>query len=771
MSIPSKPKKLETLLGKVGRVVYKNITNEFKIFVLIRDLEKDIIISGSFPELIDGSDIEVHGTHKVHEKYGKQFSAASYTFTHGKDSRSICLYLQSIAKWLGPIRAKALADTFGNLIEDIIENHEERLLEVPGVGKSVATSLVESWSQNKDLKDIKIFLMGLGLSEKRTRKILSRYGVESQKVLTENPWLLIHESFAFNTCDSIAQKLSLPANSDLRYQYYILYQLKECLSSGHLYLNESEILTSFNEYNLKSAFPFNNLGLSLADIQPHLEGVVTEGFAIKEDTRYYDVQSFFYENESARLLTKLLKTPDTCKFEKINIEEYIHGYEVSEKITLSSDQADAIRYFMTEKALVVTGAPGTGKTTVLKAFVRIMIQSGLSFELLCPTGIATKKLEKTVGNEAYTIHRRLGYNGHEWSFNSDMKYETQVIVVDETSMVDMEVFYRLVSAITPKTKLVFVGDINQLPSVGAGNVLQELIQSKIIKTVILEKIHRQEETSDIIKVANQIKDGSTDLSLFRNDPKADIFFIENRKVDKIKEMIIDLAVLLKKKALTAVDGKDRHFQIISPRNSGPLSVEDLNQALQDKLNPLNERKEIHLDEGTLREGDRVIVRKNNYDFGIYNGDIGKVVQITPQHVVIELEEFEGSGIKIDVPIEIVGELLKLAYVITVHRSQGLEYPYVILPFVKQHGRNMLQRNLLYTAITRAKTKVILLGHRDAIVTAIQNDTIKKRNTLFGKRLNLWTTGTGTTLQQYFSKPESCRNSLRLFPLLSAEKKS
>ncbi len=503
-----------------------------------------------------------------------------------------------------------------------------------------------------------------------------------------------------------------------------------------------------------------------------MEGVIREGFVVKENERYYEVQSFFYENESARLLTKLMKTPDTCKFEKVDIEGYLREYEATEKITLSSDQSDAIRYFMTEKALVVTGAPGTGKTTVLKAFVRIMTQSRLSFELLCPTGIATKKLEKTVGNEAYTIHRRLGYNGHEWSFNSDMKYETQVVVVDETSMVDMEVFYRLISALTPKTKLVFVGDINQLPSVGAGNVLQELIQSKIIKTVILEKIHRQEETSDIIKVANQIKDGNTDLKLFKNDAKADIFFIENRNIEKIKEMIIDLAVLLKKKALTSDDGKDRHFQVISPRNSGPLSVEDLNKALQDKLNPpQGDNKEVHLDDGVLRTGDRVIVRKNNYNFGIYNGDIGKVTLITPQHVVIELEEFEGSGIKIDIPIEIVGDLLKLAYSVTAHRSQGLEYPYVILPFVKQHGRNMLQRNLLYTAITRAKTKVIILGHRDAIVTAIQNDTIKKRNTLLGKRINQWMDGTEITLRQFFSKPEDCRNSLRLFPLLSAERKS
>lgn len=1213
----TKSKKLETLTGKVGKVIFKNVTNEFKIFVLERTLEKSIIVSGSLPELIEGTELEVHGTHKFHEKYGKQFSAASYNFTYSKDSRSICLFLQSIAKWLGPIRAKALAETFGEDIEDIIENHEERLLEVPGIGKSVATSLIEAWVQNKDMKDIKIFLMGLGLSEKRIRRILHRYGIESQKVLTENPWLLIYESFAFNACDSIAQKLSLPATSPLRFQYFILYQLKECLSSGHLYLNEPDILEAFNQYNLTSTFPFNKIGVGLSDIKPHLEEILKEGFAIKEEDRYYEIQSFFYENESAKLLTKLIKTPDTCKFDKIDIEGYIKEYESSERITLSPDQSDAIRYFMTEKALVVTGAPGTGKTTVLKAFVRIMLQSGLSFELLCPTGIATKKLEKTVGNEAYTIHRRLGYNGHEWAFNNENKYETQVIVVDETSMVDMEVFYRLISAITSKTKLVFVGDINQLPSVGAGNVLQELIQSKIIKTVILAKIHRQEETSDIIKVANQIKDGNTDLSLFKNDAKADIFFIENRKVEKIKEMIIDLALLLKKKAITAEDGKNRHFQIISPRNSGPLSVEDLNQALQDKLNPLEDKKEINLDEGTLRVGDRVIIKKNNYDLSVYNGDIGKVVHITPQHVVIELEVFEGSGIKIDVPIEIVGDLLKLAYVITAHRcvskdslifskcglvpasdmhkddilytgvsenkekiidkfetkplkevtlhtkygyslktskdhpiligdgegtrfkemqdilvtdkvcifrkvipgkevkitfkntlttksrvssrqyprtqvnlpttltedlswmlgallgdgcytdlddgtveftdpidldlleemrrvwkdlglnvgehkkhgklnsvyvvsknfrdwllgiglryekaptktvpemffsasvecrsafirglfdidggadknrpscrfsstseklaegiqqillslgvlssksreklgcykllicgidvilfkerigffscrktailenslkdkvvkttntdiipfghtlalkvlscfkeqvrsrgikgkglhsdrkiggclrqviakkanmsyfllqrivrvakenkvvlpeifyevlsnnyffdsikekvetdlssplidfevenqhsfvangfvchnSQGLEYPYVILPFVKQHGRNMLQRNLLYTAITRAKTKVILLGHREAIVTAILNDTIKKRNTIFGKRLNLWMENSATTLQGYFSKPEDCRNSHRLFPLLSAEKKS
>jgi hypothetical protein len=342
-------------------------------------------------------------------------------------------------------------------------------------------------------------------------------------------------------------------------------------------------------------------------------------------------------------------------------------------------------------------------------------------------------------------------------------------VLVSNSMVDQEVFYRLVSALYTHTKLVFVGDNDQLPSVGPGRVLNELIQSGVIKTILLKDIFRQEEQSDIIKEAKKIRDGDIDLSLFKSDSKADIWFVRSQNIKELERTIIKLAKDLKDKIKK--DNLKKTFQIITPRNSGPLSVDTLNIALQESLNPKKEGdREIHIGLGVIRVGDRVLIRKNDYQLGVFNGDIGKVKRFLASNIIVEIDDYEGIK-EVEIPIEAAEELLKLAYVITVHKSQGMEYDLVILPFIKFHGKRILQRNLLYTAITRARKKVIVFGQGSALVDAIENDKIQERNTLFAQRIKEWMRNEGTSLRQLYNNPSTYQNAETLKQLLLFEERA
>jgi exodeoxyribonuclease V alpha subunit len=763
---------METMMGTVNRVVFKANDSDFKIFHLKRGDNSRLTVQGEFPELLIGSQVEIHGKFHDHPKYGASFKTDAFSYTHNNTVESIKVYIQSIAKWIGPERSAALAMHFGEKLEEVIEKEPQKLLEVEGIGAKVVDSLVEAWTLNRETKNLKIFMQSLGLSTHKVKDIINAYGPNAQAILTENPFLLSFNGFGFSTCDSIASKLRIDPDNPLRYKYFILYALKECLSSGHLYLTSTEVVKYFNAYNKLVNFRFKKGNqLVLEDIADYLITLKEEGFIYTEEDRHYELYSFLYENESAKLIAKIMDTPAKCKFDKISISDFILRYEQENSIILSAAQKDAIESFVKEKITIVTGSAGTGKTTILKAFVELMQINSIQFELLTPTGISAKKLSDTTHQPAYTIHRRLGFKGHEWSFGKINKYMTQVVIVDEVSMVDMEVFYRMISALYPYAKLVLVGDHNQLPSVGPGNVLRDLIHSKQIKTILLTEIFRQAAKSEIIAAANKIKDGNTDLTYFRRDKKAEIWFIPCNKVSDIEQIIINLTKELKDNPKMKEEGK--RFQVITPRNTGPLSVDSLNIILQEVLNPKdNDKPEVRLLSGIIRKGDRVLIRKNNYDLGVFNGDLGKVIQISPGHILVEVEDFTVNGKRtIDVPIKIANDLLKLGFSMTCHKMQGLEATLIIMPFVKLHGNNMLQRNLLYTAITRAKKKVIVIGQASAIQSAIMNDRIQKRNTRFAERIKEWIGKQGISLCQYFSAPESCRNAKNLKQLLYLEEKT
>jgi len=663
---------METIVGLVRNIIYESPQNDFKVFVLTKSDKHGIRVTGDFPQILCGAKIELHGKFVTHQKYGIAFKADAHSFNYDENPRSIALYIQSIAKWVGPHRSFAIAEKFGSDLQKVIEQTPERLAEIEGIGLKVAESIADAWALNRNMRDIQIFLHNMGLSVLKIRRIITMFGSETEKILTENPWLLCQHGFGFTTCDYIAVKLKKNMQDPFRFQQFIIYSLNQVSNSGHLFLFPEQLLDAFNKYNKKAEYPFQGNELTLQDIAPYVKALVQNATVINDQNRFYELSSFFYENESARLIYKIFETKSTCKLDPSEAKDFIKKYEKSnsvyqsEPFILSEAQADAIRSFFKEKVMIITGFPGSGKTTLLKAFVQILKERSISFELMTPTGIAAKKLGNTAEHEANTIHRRLGYKGDSWDYNTTNKYDTDVVIVDECSMVDQEVFYRLISALYSSTKIVFVGDNDQLPSVGPGCVLKELIESKLFKTIFLNKIFRQEDCSEIILEAKKIRDGNTDLDFFRSNPKADIWHIADREEKRIEALIVKFAQQLKSRAK---EKKSLTFQIITPRNEGPLSVFSLNMALQNTLNPPDpEKKELKIDKlSVIRIGDRVIVKKNNYLLEVFNGDVGKVIIITPYSVIVDIDDFFNTTKRVEFSIKQAEEMLKLAYCLTVHK--------------------------------------------------------------------------------------------------------
>jgi exodeoxyribonuclease V alpha subunit len=696
-----------------------------------------VTLTGEFgPEAIPGTTAHFHGDYKTHPKYGTSFKISSYEIRHNAEEvTAIQMFIDAIAPNIGKERSHLIVTHFGSATIDILDNEPERLIEVEGIGKISAKSLEEAWTQNRDRwKEIRqeyslrAFLNSLGIKEKRVRRILDYFGngFQAEDTIRKNPYALTEiEGFGFSTADFIAKKLGLPDNEPLRLRSFIIYALNVlCPSGGHLFLTTIEILNLINGYakNMMTVF-IDKDPLDISDIEASVSDLVKDDLLISDQGLIYSKKYFNFERASASAITSILnRKSDLIILTKEYVDKHIENFERENRLTLSDEQRQAMHYFVEKKVFVITGGPGTGKTLVLKAIVDLIKHLGLNLTCMTPTGISAKKMSSTIDYEAYTIHRRLGFHGKEWTYGEMIKFETDIVIIDEMSMCDQETFYHLIIAMKDRTHFIFVGDNNQLPSVGAGNVLRELINCGQIPVVKLEQIFRQDEASDIIKVAHRIKNGDTDLSLFKSDPEGDVFFIRESNISKIEEFLIKLAQKFK--------DEKRQFQIITPRNDGPLSVNLLNTTLQSVLNPpALELNEMKFRDFILRRGDRVIIKKNDYENGIYNGDIGKVIAIGGGKVCIEIDDRA-----IDLSIDEIEGKIKLAYTITVHSSQGQEYSWVILPFINQFGKMLLQRNLLYTAITRAKEKVIIIGHGSALERAINNSSVHKRNTKLGERI-------------------------------------
>jgi helicase, putative, RecD/TraA family len=728
---------VETIKGEVARVIFKNESTGFRVFIVKPTHGKAFSVTGEFgPEVIIGTVANFHGDYKAHAKYGTSFRVTSYNILHNKEElNSIRLFIDTIAPNIGPGRAQLIVSRFGSDTFNIIENSPEKLLEIPGIGDVSTQSLSEAWTSNKKLwldsreqYSLRAFLYSLGIKEKRVKKIISFYGggMNAEESIRNDPYALTQiDGFGFTTADYVAKQVGLNDSDPARLTALILYGINVlCPSNGHLYLTKLDIVDVVNKYAQETPTTFIGKPIiTLADIKTPIDELKEKGLIHIDEDKIYSKPCFTYESQSASILARIMeKKSDLIAIDDKEIEDFIKVYERENTITLSKEQKDALYLFNREKVFVITGCPGTGKTTILKAIVELVLRLRLNLTCMTPTGISAKKMSETIKFDAYTIHRRLGYRGGEWTCGELNKFETDVVLVDESSMVDQEVFYRMLSALRDRVHIIFVGDHHQLPSVGAGNVLRELINSEQVPVIKLEQIFRQDEASDIIRVAHKIKNGDNNLDLFKPDPKADVFFYREKDVTKIEKMIIGLAQKFK--------DERRVFQIFSPRNQGPLSVDSLNTLLQNVLNPAApDLAEIKCFNFTLRRGDRVIVKKNDYENDIFNGDIGKVIRIGGGFINLLVDERD-----VQLAIDEIEGKIKLAYAISVHSSQGQEYKYVILPFINQYGRNMLQRNLLYTAITRAKEKVIVIGHASALERAINNSSVHRRNTKLGERI-------------------------------------
>jgi len=678
-------------------------------------------ISGHFyglTRLSVGAVLQVDGDWTTHPKYGRQFTAQGWQ-PWSKTPRDIerflgeCMdvfenkeLLHKVVRHFGDKTFEALLDdTLPGLVLDAVEKEDLRIAQA-------------RWRIIRGIASLADSLREYNLGSVAVSAIFQKFGLQSMEVISENPYRLLEiEGFLFIKADSVGLRRGIGASDPRRVAGAVLWVIRDQIrQQGHLYIRHGDLEQLLN--NLVgdgAAASFDSPDLCKA-IYSAVEMLARLGAVkIAPDVGVYTPETFHYEQEAATMLSQFI-TPSNLT---IDLEAFLTAYEVSNGIQLSDLQRDAVSKLIANRVLVVTGAPGTGKTTLIRTFVQLFQNLGISVQLMAPTGIAAKRLASVTEVGAQTIHRALKYDGFSWGKCQDEKLETQAVIVDETSMVDQELFYRLLDALTTNTLLVFVGDDAQLPSVGAGNVLRELLACPAVQHVRLEHVFRQAETSDIVLAAHKIRKGSSPLNL---PPKEDSEFRFLKVMDEVKlaSFVVDMAAKLK--------SRDANFQVLAPKYDGTVGVDNLNKLLRDRLNPDEGQPSWAAGSLNVRVGDRIMVIKNNYVLNVYNGDIGKLISIHKDHLKLRIH---GVGKTPDTQVEIpkvdAVKMLKLAYAVTVHRCQGEEFETVVLPLVRSQGR-MLQRNLFYTALTRARKRAWILGDPDAVERAVANDKVVQRNT-------------------------------------------
>ncbi len=578
------------------------------------------------------------------------------------------------------------------------------------------------WRTARTLSDLSLFLQAYEMGPESVKDIYSRFGHDVIDIISNNPYRLTAvEGFPFDRADRIAMRLGIPRDDPRRVEGAVLWLLRMQAHQGHLYVRRGELPGLLNELiqsEQVDAFQIEDLYGALQAAVTRLEErrIVT----VDPTAGVYLPELYLYERGGGRKLAEFL-TPSELQ---VDLDNFLAEYQKGNQIELSEAQRDAVRKLVEHRVLVLTGLPGTGKTTVIRALVSVFKRSKLSFALMAPTGIAAKRLASVTGEEAMTIHRSFGFNGSAWNYNGGHKFGVGAVIVDEMSMVDQELFFRVLDALHPSTMIVLVGDDAQLPSVGPGNVMRELLSCPSIPNVRLTQIFRQAETSAIVVASHKINRGKSPLSDVRN-LDSEFQFAQILDEEKIVDFIVEAAAKLK--------SRDANFQVLSPKYEGTVGVNVLNERLRERLNPPGVQREWKIGKLHVREGDRLMVVKNDYPLNIYNGDMGKLIGIEREHLVVKIHGI-GSGsldAYVDIPKANALHLVKLAYAITVHKSQGSEFDTILLPITRAQGR-MLQRNLFYTAVTRARKRVWLLGDSMAVLRAIANDKVVQRNTVFGR---------------------------------------
>lgn len=722
---------MEKLAGYVEHIIYRNTDNGYTVLNLVSG-EDEITCVGIFSTIAEGENIEATGDYTDHPTYGTQFKVVSFEEKAPEDQEAIERYLGSGAiKGIGLAMAARIVRRFKEDTFRIIEEEPERLAEVKGISERKAMEIASQVNEKRDLRQAMIFLQQFGITMNLAVKIYNKYGQEVYGILKENPYRLADdiEGVGFRTADDIAAKAGIRTDSDFRVRSGILYTLLQASGEGHTFLPQEELTAKTSEL----------LGIDKEIIEKnYMDLSIDRKIIMKqsgEQTQIYSASFYYMEANTATMLRELDIAYDVADAE---IEQRINNIEKQTGMQLDEHQVQAVKEAVRNGLLVITGGPGTGKTTTINTIIRYFEMEGMDIFLAAPTGRAAKRMSETTGFEARTIHRMLELNGGMegsagFERNETNPLETDLVIIDEMSMVDITLMNSLLKAIAPGTRLILVGDINQLPSVGPGSVLKDIIQSEAFNVVMLTKIFRQASTSDIIVNAHKINRGE-EVSL--DNKSMDFFFLKRYEADIIINVVLQL---VKQKLPKFVDATPYDIQVLTPMRKGLLGVERLNGILQQYLNPPDQSKrEKEHGDMVFREGDKVMQTKNNYQLeweictkfgltvdkgmGIFNGDMGIITEINDFAETMTVEFDEGR--KVEYSYKLLDEL-ELAYAITIHKSQGSEYPAVVIPLLS--GPSMLMnRNLLYTAVTRARKCVTLVGNDTTFNQMIQNTSQQKR---------------------------------------------
>ena len=733
---------MEEIKGYVDHIVFRNEDNGYTVFQLVNE-KGEVTCVGTFPYINEGELLKVSGDYIVHNVYGTQLQVTSHEVQEPEDLLSIQKYLGSGAiKGVGAVLAGKIVQKFKEDTFRIIEEEPERLAEVKGISERKAREIAEQVEEKKDMRKAMIYLQKYGITLSLAAKIYDYYGANVYRVMEENPYQIADHvpGVGFKTADEIATRIGIHSDSDYRIQSGIFYVLLQAVTEGHIYLPKEELL---QKAMLLLEVEIQSIDKYLMDLSMEKKVILKQA---ETETRVYPSQYFYMELNTARMLHDLNVKYDIAD---VAIEKRLIEIEKEAELELDDMQRFAVKAAVQNGILVLTGGPGTGKTTTINAMIQFFEREGMDVYLAAPTGRAAKRMTEATGYEARTIHRmlELAYmpedndNRMQFGRNEENPLETDVIIIDEMSMVDLSLMHVLLKAITVGTRLILVGDKDQLPSVGAGSVLKDLIESECFPIITLSKIFRQAEQSDIVVNAHKINRGE---AVVLDNKSEDFFFLKRQDANTIISVVL---TLIQKKLPKYVNADMFDIQVLTPMRKGLLGVERLNSILQHYLNPPDAKKaEKEHGSRVFRVGDKVMQIKNNYQLeweiatkyglvidsgvGVFNGDIGRVVGIDTYAEKIKVE-FEEKKM-VEYPFELLEEL-ELAYAITVHKSQGSEYPAVVIPLLSG-PRQLYHRNLIYTAVTRAKKCVTIVGSDTTFQEMILNTNEQNRYTSLAERI-------------------------------------
>ncbi len=733
---------METIKGYVEHIVFRNEDNGYTVFHLENE-NGELTCVGNFPYIGEGEMLELTGDYTQHAVYGQQFKVETHVVKEAEDVVSMERYLGSGAiHGVGAALAGRIVRKFKEETFRIIEEEPERLAEVKGISERKAREIAEQMEEKKDMRKAMIYLQKYGISITLAAKIYQQYGQNVYRILEENPYRLADDiqGVGFKTADEIAGRIGIHTDSDFRIRSGIFYTLIQSVAEGHVYLPRQELMEKASEL----------LEVRLDDIEKYLMDLAMERKVVMKEVGetpcVYAASYYYMELNVAKMLHDL-----NAEYKEVQcvVEKKLQKIEEHAGLALDERQRQAVVGAVQNGVFVLTGGPGTGKTPTINAMIHYFENEGCQLYLAAPTGRAAKRMTEATGYEAQTLHRLLEVSGNPedeetksgFSRNEENPLEADVIIIDEMSMVDLPLMHALLRAIVPGTRLVLVGDKNQLPSVGPGSVLKDIIQSQKFARVELTKIFRQAAESDIVMNAHKINQGEP---LILDNKSKDFFFLKRQDANTIIAVVL---ALIQKKLPKYVDARTYDIQVLTPMRKGMLGVERLNQILQQYLNPADKRKEEkEYGEKVFRVGDKVMQIKNNYQLeweirtkyglavdkglGVFNGDMGVITEVNTYAETLEVEYDEKK--RVSYSFKNLDEL-EHAYAITIHKAQGSEYPAVVIPLLTG-PRQLLHRNLLYTAVTRAKKCVTLVGSDETLQIMVQNTNEQKRYTSLSERI-------------------------------------